>query len=219
MTSGCLWHSHAIIWSQTQRVREAEATPQMRTFTLDSSCIDAINEGRAEVKFIRALAEAHTAGKANVALVALSVAAKHQFGSYFDDFDAFRDHLAALDLARLDILKPLACFDISFPDWYIEPDDAMAALEKQIHEILFPQSEFDWQDYADANDLDPDSLSPYGDWRRHKCAVLGMWSHIHNKRDVFVTVDEELHKPAKTSALVALGAGRIERPQQAVVVI
>ena len=191
----------------------------MRTFTLDSSCIDAINEGRAEVKFIRQLADAHTAGKANVAVVALSAAEKRQFGSYFDDFDAFRDHLAALDLARLEILKPMACFDISFPDWCIEPDGVMAALEKKIHDILFPQSEFDWQDYADANDLDPDSLSPYGDWRRHKCAVLEMWSHIHNKRDVFVTADDEFHKPAKKAALLTLGAGHIEQPAEAVAAI
>jgi hypothetical protein len=188
----------------------------MRTFTLDSSCIDAINEGRAEVKFIRMLADAHAAGKANVALVALSAAEKRQFGSYFDDFDAFRDHLAALDLGRSEILKPMDYFDISFPDWCIEADDAMAALEKKIHDILFPQSEFDWQDYADANDLDPDSLSPYGDWRRHKCAVLEMWSHIHNKRDVFVTADDEFHKPAKKAALLTLGAGHIERPAEAV---
>src|SRR3954447_16197781 len=104
----------------------------MRTFTLDSSCIDAINEGRAEVKFLRMLADAHTAGKAKVAVVALSAAEKHQFGSYFDDFDAFRDHLAALDLAHLEVLKPMAYFDISFPDWCIAADDAMQALEEQI---------------------------------------------------------------------------------------
>src|SRR5437868_11053281 len=112
----------------------------MRTFTLDSSCIDAINEGRAEVQFIRMLADAHTAGKANVALVALSVAGKHQAGSYFDDLDAFRDHLAALDLAHLDILKPMSYFDISFSDWCIDTDDTTQALEKKIHDVLFPQS-------------------------------------------------------------------------------
>lgn len=191
----------------------------MRTFTLDSSCIDAINEGRADVKFIRMLAEAHTAGKANVALVAVSAAEKRQFGSYFDDFDAFRDHLAAIDLARLEILKPIACFDISFPDWCIEADEAGAVLEKKIHDILFPQSEFDWQDYADAKGLDPDSVSPQGDWRRYKCAVLEMRAHISSKRDVFVTADDEFHKPAKKAALFALGAGQIERPAQAVLLL
>jgi hypothetical protein len=187
----------------------------MRTFTLDSSCIEAINEGWAEVKFIRMLADAHSAGKAKVAVVALSAAEKRHVGSYFDDFDAFRDHLAAVDLARLEILKPMSYFDISFSDWCIEPDEAMQALEKQVHDILFPESEFDWQDYADANGLDPDSLSPQGDWRRYKCAILEMCAHISSKRDVFVTADDEFHKPAKKAALITLGAGRIERPAEA----
>jgi len=187
----------------------------MRTFTLDSSCIEAINEGRAEVKFIRMLADAHTAGKAKVAVVALSAAEKRQVGSYFDDLDAFRDHLAAVDLAHLEILKPMACFDISFPGWCIEPDDTVTTFEKKIHDILFPQSEFDWPDFADAHGFDPDSLSPQGDWRRYKCAVLEMGAHISNKRDVFVSADDEFHKPAKKAALLTLGAGRIERPAEA----
>jgi len=190
----------------------------MRTFTLDSSCIDAIDEGRAEVQFIRMLAEAHTAGKAKVAVIALSAAEKHQFGSYFDDFDAFRDHLAALDLAHLEILKPMPYFDISFPDWCIEADETMQALEKQIHDILFPQSEFTWEDYCEERGIDP-SFSPRGDWRKFKCNVQSLWAHIQNKRDVFVSAEDNFYKPDKTSTLVALGAGRIERPQQAVALI
>lgn len=190
----------------------------MRTFTLDSSCIDAINEGRAEVKFIRMLADAHTAGKAKVAVVALSAAEKHQFGSYFDDFDAFRDHLAALDLAQLEILKPMAYFDISFPDWSIEANETMQVLETKIHHILFPQSEFTWEDYCEEHGIDP-SFSPRGDWRKYKCNVQSLWAHIQNKRDVFVTIDENFHKAAVKPALVGLGAGQIEHPRQAVAMV
>jgi hypothetical protein len=190
----------------------------MRTFTLDSSCIDTIDEGRAEVQFIRMLAEAHVAGKAKVAVVGLSAAEKHQFGSYFDDFDAFRDHLAALDLAHLEILKPMAYFDISFPDWSIEADETMQVLETKIHHILFPQSEFTWEDYCEEHGIDP-SFSPRGDWRKFKCNVQSLWAHIQNKRDVFVTAEDNFYKPDKTSALIALGAGHIERPQQAVALI
>src|SRR5262245_27607036 len=158
----------------------------MWTFTLDSQCIISIDEGGQDASLVRRLADAHTAGKARVAVVALSAADKRQIGSYLDNLDAFRDRLAALDLAHLEILKPMACFDISFPGWSVEADDATAALERQIHDILFPQSKFTWQDFAEANDLDPDSLSPYGDWRSRKCAVQEMWAHIHSKRDVFV---------------------------------
>ena len=79
----------------------------MRTFTLDSSCIEAIDEGRADVQFIRTLAEAHTASKAKVAVVALSAAEKHQFGSYFDDFDAFREAYVAFLLTQDDAMHRL----------------------------------------------------------------------------------------------------------------
>jgi hypothetical protein len=216
--SGGLRHSHAIIWSQTQQLWKPRPLPPMRTFTLDSSCIDAINEGRAEVKFIRSLADAYTAGKAKVAVVALSTAEKQQFGSYFDDFDSFRDHLAALDLLRLEILKPMAYFDISFSDWCIEPDETMQALEKKIHDILFPQSEFTWEDYCEEHGIDPD-FSPRGDWRKRKCNVQSLWAHVQNKRDVFVTIDDSFQKPATKSALIGLGAGHIEHPQQAVAMI
>ena len=191
----------------------------MWSFTLDSNCIVSVDEGGQDVAFVRRLADAHAAGKAHVAVVALSTAEKRRTSSYLDNFDSFRDRLAALDLAHLEILKPMAYFDISFPGWFVEADDAMAALEKQIHDILFPQSEFDWVDYADAHDLDPDALSPRGDWRRQKCAVQEMWAHIQNKRDVFVTADDEFHKPAKKDALFALGAGQIERPTQAVLLL
>jgi len=191
----------------------------MWTFTLDSNCIISIDEGGQDAAFVRRLIDAHAAGKAQVAVVAISAADRQRAGSYLDNFDAFRDRLAALGLAHLEILKPMACFDISFTGWCIEADEAMAALEKQIHDILFPHSEFTWQDYADANGLDPDSLSPQGDWRSRRCAVQEIWTHIHNKRDVFVTADDEFHKPAKKSALFALGAAQIERPAQAALLL
>ena len=191
----------------------------MWTFTLDSHCISSIDEGSGDAALVRRLTDAHAAGKARVAVVALSAADRRQMGSYLDNFDSFRDRLAMLSLAHLEILKPMTCFDISFSGWSIAANDAMAGLEKQIHDILFPQNEFSWQDFADAHDLDPDSLSPHGDWRSRKCAVQEIWTHIHNKHDVFVTANDEFHKPAKKAALFALGAGQIERPAQAVLLL
>jgi hypothetical protein len=190
----------------------------MRTFTLHPDCIIAIDESSEAAAFVRTLADAHKAGKANVAVVALSVAERQKTGSYLDDFDAFRDRLAVLDLAHLEILKPMAYFDISFPDRCVEADDAMQAFEKQIHDILFPGCEFTWEDYCDENGIDS-SLTPHGPWRECKCGVQLMWAHIHNKRDVFVTADDAFHNSAKKAALVALGAGQIERPEQAVALI
>jgi hypothetical protein len=44
----------------------------MRTFTLDTNCLIAIDERRPEAASVRTLADAHAAGKANVAVVAMS---------------------------------------------------------------------------------------------------------------------------------------------------
>src|SRR5262245_15339769 len=178
---------------------------EMWTFTLDSNCINSIDEGGQDASLVRRLADAHAAGKAQVAVVALSAADRHHVGSYLDNLEAFRDRLAALDLAHLEILKPMAYFDISFLGWCGEADGATAPLVQQIYDLLLQQSEFSWQDFADTNALDPDSLSPYGDWRSRKCAVQEIWTHIHNKRDVFVTANDEFHKPVKKAALLPLG--------------
>jgi hypothetical protein len=54
-----------------------------------------------------------------------------------------------------------------------------------------------------------------GTWRNRNCDVQAIWSHIHHKRDVFVTSDCNFHKADKKAALIALGAGRIEHPEGA----
>ena len=106
-------------------------------------------------------------------------------------------------------------WDITFWDYSVWSDAAMQALEQQIHETLFPNIEFLWQDYCRANGLDPKS-TPSGKWRNCKCDVLAMWSHIHGNRDVFVTSDGNFHAAAKKAAVISLGAKHIEYPDDAV---
>jgi len=94
----------------------------------------------------------------------------------------------------------------------------MEERERRIHQILFPNDEFYWQNYCRVTGLNPDSL-PTGKWRNQKCDVQAIWSHIQNMRDVFVTSDENFYVVAKKADLIALGASRIERPLVAVSLI
>jgi len=123
----------------------------MRTFTLDTNCLIAIEKCEPEAAEVRALADAHAAGKANVAVVAMSASEKQQDGVYIKNFEEFRERLVGLDLAHLDILKPMAYWNIGFWDWCLWSGPDMQSLEKQIHTILFPNVEFSWQDYCRAN--------------------------------------------------------------------
>jgi hypothetical protein len=191
----------------------------MRTFTLDTNCLIAIEKCEPEAASVRTLADAHAAGKANVAVVAMSASEKQQDGVYIKNFEEFRERLAGLDLVHLDILKPMAYWDIGFWDWCLWSGSDMVLLEKQIHTILFPNVEFSWQDYCRANGLDPATSPPsreYRKWRNCKCDIQAIWSHIHGERDVFVTSDGKFFAAAKRSALTSLGAKGIECPEDAI---
>jgi|SRR5262249_4566921 len=190
----------------------------MRTFTLDTNCLIAIEECRPQSTAVRALADAHAASRAHVAVVAMSASEKQQGGSYLHNFGEFRQRLTNLRLDHLGILKPMGYFDIAFFDWCLLADESMETLERQIHAVLFPTVEFNWHDYCSARGLDPNTVAA-GKWRNCKCDVQALWSHTHHKRDVFVTSDQNFHAATKKDALIALGAKLIEYPDSAISLI
>ncbi|MHB8887186.1 MAG: hypothetical protein ACYC5H_19300 [Methylovirgula sp.] len=192
----------------------ADISSMQHSFTLDTNCLIAIDEGRPEAAAVRKLANAHASGIADVAVVAMSASEKQKNGGYLKDFTEFRDRLASLDLAHLRIILPMRYWDIAFWDHCLLSDEAMLALEQRIHTVLFPNIEFEWQAYCQARDITATN-APFGNWRNCKCDVQVLWSHIHAKRDIFVTNDANFHKVGKKSSLIALGAKQIELPKAA----
>jgi hypothetical protein len=91
----------------------------------------------------------------------------------------------------------------------------MEDLERQIHEVLFSNIEFRWLDFCSIRGWDPNAQPLDAKWRNAKCDVQALWSHIHHRRDVFVTRDRIFHAVTKMPTLVALGAGQIVYPQVA----
>jgi hypothetical protein len=185
----------------------------LRTFTLDTNCLIDIEESRPAAREIRALADAHTAGAADVAVIAMSASENLKPRHSMHDFSEFQGRLAALGLAHLNIVLPMMCWDIAFWGHALWGNKAMIDLERQIHSILFPNLQFLWQDYCRDSGIDPPPNSPSGKWRNCKCDVQAIWSHIHSQRNVFVTSDKNFHD--KKSAMIGLGAGDIEYPDSA----
>jgi hypothetical protein len=186
----------------------------MTTFTFDTNCIIALDEQRPEATAIRALADAHRAGSADVALVGISASERQQDGRHIENFATFQARLAQLGIGHLHLLRPMAYCDVTFFDWCVFTDESMVDLERQIHTMLFPSIEFVWTDFCRARALDS-AAGIDRKWRNAKCDVQALWSHIHHERDVFVTSDANFHKPAVQAQLVALGANRIEYPHAA----
>ena len=92
-------------------------------------------------------------------------------------------------------------------------------MEQSIQDILFPSIERQWSDFCRSRGLDPEAVPKDSKWLNAKCDVLAMWSHVHYGHDVFVTGDANFHSTQKKSALLLLGAGRIEYPNDAVTLI
>jgi len=119
----------------------------MLTFTLDTNCIIALENNEPAAHAIRALVDAHERYEANVAIVAISASERQMDRQQLKSFAEFQQRLATLGLGTLEILRPILYWDIAFWDWCLWADEEMLALERQIHEVLFPTVPFLWPDY------------------------------------------------------------------------
>jgi hypothetical protein len=88
----------------------------------------------------------------------------------------------------------------------------MLNLEKEIHDILFPERAFNFEAFKQESDNEDKA---YKNWLNARCDVLAMWCHIWHECDVFVTTDTNFHKATKVPRLERLGASLILRPEQA----
>lgn len=184
------------------------------TFTLDTNCIIALDDSRPEASFVHDLIEAHKQGNASVAIVAISASEKQKTGGHVRNFAEFKDRITNLGLGHLDLLAPMSYWDITFSDYCLWSDESMKSLEMRIHKILFPQIPFLWADYCTVHNLNVETDYPDKKWRNAKCDVQAYWSHVHGRRDVFVTTDNNYLKSKKAN-LIALSGSRIETPELA----
>lgn len=114
-------------------------------------------------------------------------------GGHLENFNEFKERIARLGLADLELLEPMGYWDITFWDFSIWCDDSMELLERGIHEVLFPSVPFLWAHHCADVGLDPKTSHPNNWWRNAKCDVQAFWSHASRKRDVFVTSDQKFH--------------------------
>lgn len=191
-------------------------TALVTSFTLDTNCIHAIEDGRPDARDIRELVARHAARTANVALVAVSASEMLRGGDRERNFAHFSARIARLGLGQLEIILPMAYWEVAFWDHALWADPQMEAFEKSIHDVLFPNAAFLLKDCEAAA---PDPVEAKRKWINRKCDVQVIWSHIHAGRDILVTSDENFHKETKKPRLIALGAKQILYPIKAATLI
>ncbi|MCB8876942.1 hypothetical protein [Acidisoma silvae] len=164
---------------------------------------------------MRALIEAHNEGRIELGVIALSPSEKQGGLHYAETFSIFEKRRAELNIGHLPLVLPKLYLDIGFLDCALVAHDE-GDLERQLHGLLHPEVEFSYDLFCENLGLDPRAPGWFGRhrWRNAKCDVLAIWSHINEKRDVFVTTDATFLN-AHSLLANSFGAGRICCPKVA----
>jgi len=184
-------------------------------FTLDTNCIIDLEQNTPFAPPIRELIAAHRAGTASVAIPSIAASELQRGGAYLSHFDEFLARLASAGLDGLPLIQAIAYWGISFYGQGYWANEAMVDLEKNIHQVLHPEIEFDLAIFCHARGIDMNTATPDRRWRNAKCDTQALWSHIHHKRECFVTRDGNFLKATKLPALARLGAKQILLPHDA----
>ena len=180
-------------------------------FTLDMNCLIDLDEDRPSSSFIRKIVDAHQKEDVDVAVLAIGASERQMDHGYLSNSADYYSRLDRLGVGHLRTLLPMAYFDVTFLDGCLMSDGAMTAVERQVHEILFPNVIFNYGQHC--QDRGIDELPVDRAWRNVKCDVQAMWCHLHYARNVFVTSDKNFLR--KSEALIELGAGNVLEPAEA----
>jgi hypothetical protein len=123
-----------------------------------------------------------------------------------DQYEKFEELLDKAGIAHLPRMNPLAIWDVTFWGRAVWAGDEMIKLSNEIRDVLFGNSPS-----IDISTVSLDSLLGKK-WVNREGDVQGMWCHIQNVNEVFLTTDDNFTKETKLPKLIALGAGSICHP-------
>jgi hypothetical protein len=188
----------------------------MLNVTFDMTCIIDLEKNNDTTPYLRKLIRMHEDREINLRVVAISASERKPDHTYASHFDEFKKRIAVVGLADVEILTPISYWGITFWDYSLWNGKTQEELERKIQGILFPTIELRYVDFCRKRGLDSDDKKAWRRWVNRKCDVLALWSHLWHDGDVFVTRDEHFHQKTKKARLIALGAGEILKPAEAV---
>ncbi|WP_425045019.1 hypothetical protein [Primorskyibacter sp. S87] len=111
-------------------------------------------------------------------------------------YQDFEDRLAKSGFSDIPHILGMAYLGISYFDRALIEGDNMVESERQFHEALFANIDFNSSKYvASVSPCSDDELNKYRKkWRNAWCDGQMIRAHEHHKRDVFVTSDKIFEK-------------------------
>ena len=184
----------------------------MLNVTLDMNCIIDLEQRSTRASYLKRLIEMHSNREINLRVVAISASEKKPDGTYTSNLSEFKERIAAVGLADVEILRTLKRWGLAFWGYSLWSGGALNKLERDIQTILFPTIELEFKDFCEKRCIDLENHKAWQDWVNAKCDVLALWSHIWYDGDIFITTDYNFHKKTKKPKLIELGAKEILTP-------
>jgi hypothetical protein len=124
-----------------------------------------------------------------VSVLGITASELQKDGTYTNNFVGFREWLKSLGADNLNLLKPIAVWDVTFWDWSMIGTDEDLQLIATLHNLMFPKINSSWIEYANACGEDPSNPDTKlsHKWRNAHCDVQAAWACIKYDQDVFVT--------------------------------
>ena len=182
--------------------------------TFDTNCLIDLEEDRPAAEHLRRIVELAAGGRVNLRTVAISASERRPDGTYARNFSEFQEKVASVGLQDFESLPPLLVLDVTYLDHSLLGSDELSAQARRIHEVLFPESPFDYSEYCTVFGTDREGDGTDRRWKNRLCDTLALWTHLHFGGGIFVTSDENFHKHTKRNALAGLGA-EVLRPDEA----
>ena len=180
--------------------------------TFDTNCIIALEKGERTARDLRRIVDSATKQRLNLRVVAISASEQPRAETEAGILE-FEAKLARAGLAGVEILAPLAIWNVTYWDHCIWGSEEFSEEQRRIHEILFPTTPFGYGDYCRKHNLDPEAARAERKWLNRTIDTVLLWTHIHNGGGLLVTSDGNFH--GKKEWLAPLGAGEILTPEEA----
>ncbi len=188
--------------------------------TLDWNCIISVENDEVAKDDILVLVEAHRSAKIDVALLATSASENTKSKRFPGNASLFRDRVKKLGFDHLPIVPMPAVSDLSYYDfcYWVEDSDEFNSTFDKIWSVIASRTSRDFESYLTPTQALADGAiqsEECSKWRNSWCDVMSAYSHIHAKRDVFVTQNTKDFQ-AHSVRLAELGMTSIKSPNETV---
>ena len=148
--------------------------------TLDTNCIVALEENRPDARYLRRIVQSATEQQLRLRVAGISASERQPDGKYSESFFDFQAKIAGVGLEDVEILRPPLIWGVTFWDESFYGTEQVDEEAKRIHEILFPTSPFEYEDYCRHFGLDPAAPDITRRWLNRVIDTWALWSHMHN---------------------------------------